>query len=504
MTARSQHLADISIWLAEGGPWGAAPEIVETHAAFVYLVGDRAFKRKKSVDLGYLDFSTPGFRFSALQAELNLNRRTAPGLYLGLRKIVTVPGGFGLDQEGDALDWLLEMRRFESRSLLSNAAAEGRLTPDHMDKLSAVIAGFHGRAMPTPRADWPKALAAIVEDNHHDMADAARAALPRLLDRERLEHALSTATLKTACGQLAQDGFTARHCHGDLHLGNIFEENGEPVLFDCLEFDDRLAQIPPLYDIAFLVMDLLTRGEAALANRVWNGWIARMADDALPARLGLMPLYVAIRAEIRAKVALRSPGQAERAEDYLKTALACLAPHPPRLIVVAGLSGTGKSTLARALAPLAGAPPGAVHLRSDDFRKRLAGVPPETRLSPDRYTQEATSAVYAALLASARSALESGTSVILDAVCSRLDERRAVATIAQSVGAPFQPLWLEAPQRARETRVAARVGDASDATAEVARQQSGYDVGTIDWMRIDAGGGPEHTLRAAKAALGLI
>jgi predicted kinase len=294
---------------------------------------------------------------------------------------------------------------------------------------------------------------------------------------------------RAACaGVLARQSADMRRCHGDLHLGNVFLDGVQPTLFDCIEFDDFYATIPPLYDLAFLLMDLRMRGLARFANRVLNTWLihrdARAWRDVVES-LAVLPLYLLLRAEIRAKVEGRRPGGGAQAQRYLTLARDFAAPAPPRLIAVGGLSGTGKSSLGKEIAWRAGA--GGVHLRSDEIRKRLAGVEMTMRLPPAAYTQASSAQVYGTLLELATAALRAGQSVIVDAVFARESERAAAAQVARAAGATFDGLWLEAPAAILEQRVAGRVGDASDADVAVLRQQLSYDLGPIDWMRVDAG-----------------
>jgi hypothetical protein len=299
-----------------------------------------------------------------------------------------------------------------------------------------------------------------------------------------------------------------RRCHGDLHLGNIVLIDGKPVLFDAIEFDDRIATGDVLYDLAFLLMDLVERGLHHAANIVFNRYLTdthRVHDlDALAA----LPLFMSVRAAIRAKVVaarLRQHGsQAELthgARDYAALAQKFLAPAKPQLIAIGGLSGTGKSLLARALAPGFPPLPGAVVLRSDVERKALFKVGETDRL-PDRgYSVETTARVYTLLAEKARRVTAAGYSVIVDAVFAEPAERTAIANSAN--GVPFQGLFLTAGLETRIARVSSRSGDASDAGTAVARKQEDFDLGHIAWSKVDASGTPDETLLRAEAMLGL-
>jgi predicted kinase len=285
-----------------------------------------------------------------------------------------------------------------------------------------------------------------------------------------------------------------RRCHGDLHLGNLCLWQGKPTPFDALEFDEALARIDTGYDLAFLLMDLDRQAGRAAANRVLNRYLARSGDYGV---LGPLPLWLALRALVRAHV------QAARGRDgvpLLKAAAAYLAPASPRLIAVGGLQGTGKSTLARGLAPALGPAPGALLLRSDELRKRRFGLAPEEPLPPEAYTEAVSTATHEELFTIAEAALRQGHAVALDAMFLDVQYRLRAAEIAARVGVPFQGFWLEAPIEILKSRILARRGDASDATIAVLERAAQADPGPIDWRRLDAAG---DALAAARKALGV-
>jgi predicted kinase len=267
-----------------------------------------------------------------------------------------------------------------------------------------------------------------------------------------------------------------RRCHGDLHLGNLCLINGRPTPFDALEFSEDLASIDTGYDLAFLLMDLDQRWGRAAANRVMNRYIARSGDVGL---LRGLPLWLSMRAFIRAHVTARS---GDDAKALLAASQAYLDPPPPRLVAIGGLQGSGKSTLARALAPGLGAAPGALVLRSDELRKRRAGIAPETPLPPEAYSAEESAAVFATLRAEAAEALAAGHAVVADAVFQRPAERNALAALFT----PFQGFWLEAPLSVLQARIGARQNDASDADLAVLEATAARDCGPIEWARLDA------------------
>ncbi len=254
---------------------------------------------------------------------------------------------------------------------------------------------------------------------------------------------------------------------------------GRPTLFDCIEFNDDIAIIDVLYDQAFLLMDLEHRGLRTLANALFNRMVERTGDiDGL----ALLPLFLSTRAAVRAKVEA-SAGKDQSARAYFDHAVKAIDPPGPKLVAVGGLSGSGKTTVARKLAPAIGPAPGAVVLRSDVLRKELHGVGETDRLPPDAYTPEMTRRVYAELVDRARRILSAGHGVVVDAVHARPEERKALEDMARELGVPFRGVWLEADPDTLIARVKARTGDASDADEDVVRRQLTYDIGPLSWPR---------------------
>ncbi len=487
---------------------GLAVKRIDTHAALVFLAGDRALKLKRAVRYPYLDYSTLDKRHAACLAELAVNRRTAPALYrevMALRRCAD--GRLFLDAgegSGEAVDWLVAMKRFPDDALLDRMAERHRLTPGLMRRLAERIAAFHGEAAPRPDGGGAAAMRAVADGNLEELRAAPDLFPETMVARLAARGAAALDRLAPLLEERRRTGFV-RHGHGDLHLRNIVLLDGEPTLFDAIEFDEALAVADVFYDLAFLLMDLDHRGLRPLGNVVLNRYLEKTEDYG---GLAALPLFLSLRAAVRAKVlaaALRldgtASGLAEEARRYLDHALAALDPAPARLVAVGGLSGTGKTRLAEGLAPGLEPAPGAVVLRTDVLRKRLCGVADTDRLPEDGYAQAMTERVYAELYRRAAAVLAAGQAVVVDAVSARPEERRRLASLAADAGVRFDGIWLEAPLTARVERVANRRNDASDATPGVVERQESYDLGTIDWTRLDAGRVAADVLDDARASL---
>jgi len=488
----------------------ARVECFETHGAFIFAVGDDAYKIKRAVHYAYMDFSTLERRRDAIEKELSINRRHAPAIYLGIVAVTREDDGrLRIDGEGIPVEWALHMRRFDQTDLLSNLAERSKLEHDLCISLADVVWTSHRASIGIPMPNGTARLQIVIDEISHGLS-AHRAILPTA----SVEGFRGLANLRLCKAQACLDARARagciRRCHGDLHLGNIVLWQGMPTLFDAIEFSDEIATIDTLYDLSFLLMDLDQRGLRGEANTVLNRYLWR-ADQHLDLEgLIALPLFLGLRSAIRAMVeAQRSvlasgPDAATamaKARRYLDHAMRYLQPEPARLVAVGGLSGTGKSTLAARIAPALGSPPGAVHLRSDLERKSMLGAAPTERLPSATYTQAMSDKVYARVLEKARVALTAGHSVVVDAVFSKPSERDAVAALARKLAVPFAGLWLDAPRQTLLARVAARQGDASDATPAVVEAQLASPLGAIGWPTIDAGGTAENTLRSALAKL---
>jgi len=495
VSAEQQPVIDaLSAPATYGLPDGEKVERNETHGAVVFLAGDRAYKLKRAVKYPYLDYSTPELRRKACLAELEVNRRAAPDLYLSVKAVVRDGDRLHLADGGPgAVDWVLVMRRFEESGLLEQQRRAGKLTPELMRALAETIAGFHAAAEPRPDFGGAAGMAGIVDENVTVLETMAG----RVFDRAKVDALarLSWAEMERLTPLLdrRRDTGLVRRCHGDLHLNNICLIDGRPTLFDAIEFSEEFASIDVFYDLAFLIMDLDRHGLRALANTLLNRYLEISLDyDGLAA----LPLFLSCRAAIRAHVAvsradaMHSAARAafDEARTLLDRAIAYLEPPPARALAIGGVSGTGKTTVARAVAPALGPCPGAVIVRSDVTRKRLAGVAETTRLPPSAYTLEMNDRVFAALAETAAKVLAARHGVILDAVYGDERYRAALEAVAQKTGVRFDGIWLSAPAEVLEARIGGRRGDASDATVEVLRAQLGRIHKPPTWAAVDASG----------------
>ena len=511
MDMQSEVIAFLKSPAAHGGRQDKVEQL-ETHGALVFLAGVDAYKIKRAVRYSYMDFSTLDRRRAAIEREFEINQPHAPDIYLKVSPITRETNGqLRIGGTGIPVEWALHMRRFEQAALLRSISDRGGLSPALARQLADTVLDSH-RLAPRIRddhgdtrmrriaADLIAGLATIDHGmkpfHHQDVA----AAIMRQLDR--------AAPVLQARGKA---GHIAR-CHGDLHLNNIVMWKGTPTLFDAIEFDENLATIDTLYDLAFLVMDLDHRQHRVAANIVLNRYLARSHAHLDIDGLAALPLFLGLRSAIRGLVtvqrAMLRPALAvsrdrdiAAARSNLDDALRYLSPAAPRLVAVGGFSGTGKTTLAASLAPLLDPPPGALHIRTDLERKALFGVTETERLPPDSYTKEASNTIYAVVMDKARRALAAGHSVVVDAVFSTAGERDAMASLARDTGVGFTGLWLSAPADILKARVTARTHDASDATADVIDLQLQRGSGAVEWLQVDAGGTPEATSAAARSRL---
>jgi aminoglycoside phosphotransferase family enzyme/predicted kinase len=503
--------------LRRPGACGGHPDaagLVQTHISSLLLAGDRVFKLMRPVALPFVDFSTLDKRHAACVAELALNRRTAPHWYQAVVPVVDSGQGACIAAPGQpqppgvVVDWAVRMRRFDDQWLFSRLAAHGQLTTAQVDALAAAVAGFHATLPPSPPGFGnPQAVRAMVALNLKELAGLlagapwtglpggpAAAAAVAGLQAWAGERGAALAGLM----QARLDAGQVREGHGDLHLGNVVWADGAPVLFDALAFDAALRHTDLVGDLSFAFMDLLAAGLSALAWRLASGWLEATGQyDGLP----LLAWWAVHRAAVRAKVALlsqpASPAPAALPPDlarYLAVAqgLAAPAAGAPLLVLTCGLSGSGKSAVAAALA----ARLGGIRLRSDMERKRLAGLAPTARGGAALYTADAGARTYARLQQLAAGALAAGVPVVVDAASLRRAERVAMQAVAAGCGAGFRLLVCQAPPEVLAQRVQARLQtgqDPSDATPEVLARQRGWvqwpgpdEAAHTQWLDTDA------------------
>lgn len=462
-------------------------DCIETHISWVLLAGDHAYKFKKPLALDFLDYSTLALRRAACEEELRINRRTAPGIYLDVVAVIgtlaaprIVPAQ-ALGATDSVLEWAVHMRRFAQEDLLSSRIDRGELQPAHIDRLARHVAAFHAAAA-VAAADSPWGSPALVREavaHNFDDVQAVVANTPLAAALQAVQHWSESkgGQLAALMAQRREQGWV-RECHGDLHLGNLVLIEGQPQLFDAIEFNPGLRWIDVLADIAFVLMDLQAHGRADLAWRLLNTYLEHTGDYS---GLRLLLYYQCYRAMVRAKVAAlrlaqqHGQGDAARREvaRYLQLASRYTQAQAPALWLVSGVSGSGKSSQTQALIERLGI----VRIKADVERKRLHGLPMLARsaqqLPQGIYTAQATRRTYARLAELARAVLAAGLPVLVDATCLKLAQRGALMAVAQSLGLPCRILALDAPVEVLRQRV-------------LQRAQAGDDPSEADLAVLDA------------------
>ncbi|MBK9161343.1 MAG: AAA family ATPase [Nitrosomonadales bacterium] len=451
--------------------------LVETHISWVLLAGRYVYKIKKPLSLGFLDFSTLELRKHCCDEEVRLNRRLAPQLYLGT---VSIGGDPDHPQFGaqPAIEYAVKMRRFPDDCLMDGLLLRGKIMPKHIDRLAAVIAGFHAGLPATPPAPLFGSAAEISKDALQNFEPLR--SWPDAADEVAELKAATEAELAACAAIFAQRcraGFV-RECHGDLHLGNIALIGDEPVPFDGIEFNPALRWIDVMDELAFPVMDLLHRERPDLAWRLLNAWLESTGDYG---SVAVLRFYLSYRATVRAKVdAIRAAqsGLSRRAANerlrasrsYLVLARNCLARPAPALILTHGLPGSGKTTFAQAALERFGA----IRIRSDVERKRLHGLgaldDSRSRFGEGIYSATATQRTYARLLELAHELIGYGFPVIVDAAFLKQEERASFHELARQMRVPFAIAAMLSDQRMLRERIArrqAQAGDASEADVAV-------------------------------------
>ncbi len=492
--AQSQHpeltlaaQAQLVASLREPGRYShaASPiQTLETHISHVLLAGDYAYKIKKPLNLGFLDFTTLDQRRFYCTEELRLNRRLAPDIYLD---VVPIGGSVAVPQLGmePAIEYAVKMRRFGQEGLFDAMLARGELTSAHMDGLAILIADFHTR-LPAADQDSPYGSPENIMAPARQNFDQLRPLLRRP-DQQASLNAIQAAT-ESAYAQLQQTFIErqrsgwVRECHGDLHLGNIALVDDRITVFDCIEFNPNLRWIDVMSEVAFLVMDLIVRNQKALAYRFLNAYLAQSGDYA---GMAVLRFYLAYRALVRAKVhglRARQPntGKAEKKRAlrdclrYLKLALTFFNSDRPALIINHGLSGSGKTVFSQSASETLGA----VCVRSDVERKRLHHLPANARtgsgVESDLYSRAATRATYQHLVELARSIVTAGFPVIVDATFIARWQRDQFHALARTLGVPFIIVDYRASISTLRRRVQTRESlgtDASEAGLAVLEKQ---------------------------------
>jgi uncharacterized protein len=458
-------------------------ESIQTHASIVILTGEFAYKLKKPVDFGFLDYSTVAKRQHFCKEELRLNQRGAQELYLEVVAIAKQGNKYHLGSDGEIVDYAVKMVQFPQENLLSNMFASGMIATADIEEIGNVVAEFHRRAQTNEYISSFGAVNRIkesIDDNYRQTEKYIDRAQTQLqfnetkayTDRFLLEHA-----------QLFLDrinGGFIRECHGDLHLRNICRWQSKILLFDCIEFNEPFRFVDTMYDVAFAVMDLEARGRKDLANRFLNTYAEQTGDWA---GLQVLPMYLSRQAYVRAKVSsflLDDQGISDRdrataaqtAGAYYHQAWAFTRTQPGRIIMLSGLSGSGKSTLGKLLAQAVGG----VQLRSDAVRKHLGGIPLLSKGDDSLYTPEMTARTYQLVLELGGKLAAAGFTVILDAKYDRQSLRAAVVDLAQSQDLPIQIIHCTGPIEVLRDRLANRTGDIADATVDLlASQQAAWE-----------------------------
>lgn len=453
--------------------------VTQTHISWVILTGDYAYKVKKPANFGFLDFSTLAKRQRFCQEELRLNQRLAPALYLAVLPIrLNAQGEYGWGEAGEVVEYAVKMRQFDQQDLWLTCFEQGKLTVQDLENLGTQIAHFHQES---PTDEYITSFGSVamikrVVDSNYD-ATASYTTDWGLAKEFREIQSFTDNYLETH-----QDWFIERQslgkireCHGDLHLGNICFFQGRICVFDCIEFNEEFRLTDGVYDVAFLVMDLEFRGRQDLAYAFLNRYL-ELTGDYLAARL--LPFYCSIRAYIRAKVnsflssdsgapaTLRQEAKIT-AIQYYRAAWNYSQKLKPQLFIMAGLSGSGKSTVARYLSQKYGA----IHIRSDAVRKHLGGIPLQQKGGAELYTPAMTERTYGELLRLAVALLAAGQSVVLDAKYDRVNLRQQVCQAVGDLAISVRLIHTQAPVEVLRERLDLRTGDIADATADLVEQQ---------------------------------
>ncbi|MEN9246064.1 MAG: AAA family ATPase [Thermostichales cyanobacterium SRBZ-1_bins_19] len=457
-------------------------QVIQTHISWIFLTGEFAYKIKKPMDFGFLDFTTLEKRRHFCQEELRLNQRGAADLYLEVVPITQTGDQFAFQGSGTVVEYALKMRQFPQETLLTRYFERGELTPDLIQRLGRHVADYH---LHTPTNDYVTSFGRVaqVRQAFDENYAQTRTFIGRAQTQEYFEATQAyTDRFFTEQGSLLEARMVTgkiRECHGDLHLGNICYWQGRFYLFDCIEFNEPFRFVDVMYDIAYGVMDLQVRHRPDLANLYLNTYLEWTGDWA---GVLVLRIYLIRQAYVRAKVnsfLLDDPhasseekaAAAARARPYYHLAWSYTQPQAGSLIVMAGLSGSGKSTVARYLAQHYPAPFGAIHIRSDALRKHLGGMPLLERGPASLYSADMTAKTYSQLLELGLALAQAGYAVILDGKYDRYSLRQQARQAAQEAGIPIQIIYCHAPEGVIHQRLQQRQGDVADAGVELMELQ---------------------------------
>lgn len=452
--------------------------LLQTHISYVLLTGDFAYKVKKPLDFGFLNYSTLEKRQHFCYEELRLNQRGAALLYLDVLPITQSEQTFKLNGQGNIVEYAIKMRQFPQDTLLNHLFDEGHLTESLLNELAIAIADFHSSAHTDDYIrgfGTVEAIRTAFDENYEQTKHYIGGPQTQQQFDETRSYTDTFFSEREALFQRrVQDGWV-RECHGDLHLGNICYWNNTLHLFDCIEFNEDFRFVDVMFDIAYIVMDLEMQQRKDLSAAFLNAYVERTGDwDGLE----VLPIYVNRQSYVRAKVtsfmlddpsvdAETKANASAKAAKYYNLAWQYTQPTTGRLLLMAGLSGSGKSTTARVLASKLGA----IHIRSDAVRKHLADIPLDQKGDETIYTPEMTQKTYGRLLDLGIRLAAAGYSVILDAKYDRVDRRLEAIAQASAHHIPVQIVYCDAPMEVRLERVQQRSGDIADATVDLVPKQ---------------------------------
>lgn len=457
-------------------------ELIETHISWVLLAGEFAYKIKKPVNFGFLDFSTLDKRLTCCEQELRLNSRLAPDIYLDVIAISGTIQRPVLSADGEVFEYAIKMRQFPQSSQLDHMLESGELNEQHMDAIARMVAEFHRHievADDTSDFGNTNVVYQPIEENFTQIKEHLNSvSYAETLDQLQQWSSSAFEKLKPVIEQRKRDGFI-RECHGDMHLRNLIWLNNRPMAFDCIEFNAYLRWIDVISEIAFLVMDLQGRKQHNLANRFLNTYLESTGDYA---GLSLLPFYLCYRALVRAKVdALRAGQQSiteeEKArsfaefESYLELAQGYTQIKHPKMMIMRGVSASGKSTVSKTLLEAMGA----IRIRSDVERKRLfnIGINENTSNEIDSglYSKQASQKTYEKLSELASQIIGAGYSVIVDATFLKNEQCEFFYSLAQRLDVPCIIVETTAPDEILRQRIRQRKNDVSDADLAVLEYQ---------------------------------